>query len=159
MPHLPQAAVSRVGHQDMAHHPCGRVPSVPGLVDPEEADVPVEVGLQVPRRHSREAPKVALEPGAQAVHRFHPLQVDRVDHVGPVRLALEPALPDQHAVGPLEVVDEQRSGCNPASHGLPHARRAGLSASADDRGGILVDVDGDADAQLLAGRPRLRACP
>lgn len=34
MPHLPQAAVSRVGHQDMAHHTCSRVPSVSGPVDP-----------------------------------------------------------------------------------------------------------------------------
>ena len=49
---------------------------------------------------------MALEPGAQVVRHFHPLQVDRAVHVGPVRLALEPALPDQHAVGPLGVVDE-----------------------------------------------------
>lgn len=73
LPHLPQAAVSRVRHQDMTHHPFGRVPSVPGLIDPEELDVPVEVGLQVPRRHSREAPKVALEPRAQVVRHLHPL--------------------------------------------------------------------------------------
>ena len=53
--------------------PFGRVPSVPGLIDPEELDVPVEVGLQVPRRHSREAPKVALEPRAQVVRHLHPL--------------------------------------------------------------------------------------
>lgn len=51
MPYLPQAAVSRVGHKDMAHHRCSRVPSVPGLVGLEEADVPVEVGLRVPGRH------------------------------------------------------------------------------------------------------------
>lgn len=57
----------------MTHHPFGRVPSVPGLIDPEELDVPVEVGLQVPRRHSREAPKVALEPRAQVVRHLHPL--------------------------------------------------------------------------------------
>lgn len=104
MPHLPQAALSRVGHQDMAHHPCGRVPSVPGLVGPEEVDAPVEIGLQVPRRHPREAPEVALELGAQVVHHLHPLQVDRVVDVCPVRLALEPAVPDQHAVRPLEVL-------------------------------------------------------
>lgn len=35
-------------YQDMAHHPFGRVPSVPSLVDPEEVDVPVKVGRQVP---------------------------------------------------------------------------------------------------------------
>lgn len=57
----------------MAHRPFGRVPSVPGLVDPEGVDVPVELGLQVPRRHPREAPKVALEPRAQVVRHLHPL--------------------------------------------------------------------------------------
>lgn len=159
IPHLPQAAAGRVGHQDMAHHPCGRVPSVPGLFDTEEVDVPVEVGLQVPRRHSREAPQVALEPGAQVVHHLHPLQVDQVAHIGPMRLALEPALPVQHAVVPLEVVNEQRSGRYPAAHGLPHARRAGLSVAAYDHDRVLVDVDGDADAQLLAGEAALPGLP
>lgn len=139
MPHLPQAAVSRVGHQDMAHHPCSRVPSVPGLVDPEEEDVPVEVGLQVPGRHPREASKVALEPRAQIVQHLHPLQVDRVVDVRPVRLAVETSLPDQHAVRPLEVVDVRRSGRYPAAHGFPHARRAGLPVAAGDRDRVLVD--------------------
>lgn len=121
--------------------------------------MPVEVGLQVPRRHPREAPEVALEPGAQVVHHLHPLQVDRVVDVCPVCLALEPAVPDQHAVGPLEVVDEQGPGHYPAAHGLPHARRAGLSVAADDRDRVLVDVDGDADAQLLAGEAALPGLP
>lgn len=150
MPRLPQAAVCRVGHQDMAHHPCSRVPSVARLVDPEEVDVPVEVRLQVPRRHPREAPQVALEPGAQVVHHLHPFQLDRVVDVGPVCLALETSLPDQHAVGPFEVVDQQRPGRYPASHGFPHARRAGLAVAASDPDRVLVDVDGDADAGLLA---------
>lgn len=96
----------------MAHHPCGRVPSVPGL-----ADVPVEVGLQVPERHPREAPKAAIEPRAQVVRQLHPLQVDRVVHVGPACLALEPAVPDQHVVRSLQVADEQQPGCNSAGHG------------------------------------------
>lgn len=159
MPHLSQAAVSRVGHQDMAHHPCSRVPPVGRLVDPEEVDVPVEVGLQVRGRHPREAPQVAFEPGAQVVHHLHPLQVDRVVHIGPVRLALEPAVPDQRVVRPLEVVDQQRPGRYPAAHGLPHARRAGLPVAADDRDRVLVDVDGDADAQLLAGEAALAGLP
>lgn len=94
----------------MAHHPCGRVPPVPGLVDPEEVDVQVEVGLQFPRRHPREAPKVALEPRAQVVQCLHPLQADRVVHVGPVCLTLEPAVPDQRVVRLLQVVDGQRAG-------------------------------------------------
>lgn len=145
MPHLPQAALSRVGHQDMAHHPCGRAPSVPGLVGPEEVDVPVEIGLQVPRRHPREASEVALEPGTQVVHHLHPLQVDRVVDVCPVRLALEPAVPDQHAVGPLELLtaspsSKGSSAVRPATSALkefalpiwicpirPNARPEGLS--------------------------------
>ena len=90
----------------MAYHPCGRVPSVACLIDPEEVGVPVEIGLQVLWRHPREAPKVALEPGAQVVHHLHPLQVDRVVDVCPARLALEPVVPDQHAVRPLQIVGE-----------------------------------------------------
>lgn len=88
MLHLSQAAVSCVGYQDIAHHSCSRVPSAPGLVDPEEVDVPVEVRLQIPWRHPREAPKVALEPGARVVHHLHPLQEDLVRDVGPVLLRL-----------------------------------------------------------------------
>lgn len=71
--HLPQASVGRVSHQDIACHPCGRLPSVALLVDPEEVDVPVEVGLQVPVRHPREPSQVALGPGAQTVHHLHPI--------------------------------------------------------------------------------------
>lgn len=127
MPHLPRAAVSRVGHQDMAHHPCSRVPSVARLVDPEEVDVPVEEGLQVPRRRPREAPKVALKPGAHVVHHFHPLQVARVVDVRPVRLALETSLPDKRPMRPLEVVVEPRPGRYSAAHCLSHTRRAGAS--------------------------------
>lgn len=134
-------------------------PIVARLVDPEEVDVPVEVGLQVPQRHPREAPQAALERGAQVVHHLHPLQVDRIVHIGPVRLALEPAVPDQCAVGPLEVVDEQRPGRYPAAHGPPHARRAGLPVAAVDRDGVLVDVYRHADAELLAGQAALAGLP
>ena len=49
MLHLPQAAVSCVGHQDMTNHPCSRVPSVARLVDLEEVDVPVKIRLEVDR--------------------------------------------------------------------------------------------------------------
>lgn len=139
MPHLPQAAVSRVDHQDTARHPCSRVPSVPGLVDPEEEVVPVEVRLQVPGRHPREAPKVALEPRARVVHHLHQLQLDRVVDVRPVRLAAETSLPDQNAVRPLEVVDVRRPGRYPAAHGFPYTRRAGLPVVADDSDRALVD--------------------
>ena len=134
----------------MTHHPFGRVPSVPGLIDPEELDVPVEVGLQVPRRHSREAPKVALEPRAQVVRHLHPLQVDRVVHVRAVGLTVESVVLDQRVANPLPAVNQQRPRRYPPAHGLLHARRAGLPVATDDRDGILVDVDGDADAQLLA---------
>lgn len=140
MPHLPQAAVSRVGHQDTAHNPCGRAPSDPGLVDPEEVDVPVEVGLQVPRRHPRETTKVALEPRAQTVLHLHPLQAHRVVHVDPVCLALEPAIPDQRVVRPLRVMDEQRPGRYPAAHGLLHARRAGFPVAANATGFLWTSM-------------------
>ena len=63
------------------------------------------------------------------------------------------------AMRPHEVVDGQRPGCYPAAHGLPHARRAGLPVAADDRDRDLVDVDGDADAQLLAGLVALARLP
>lgn len=106
---LPQAAVSRVAHQDMPTT-LRSGQSIARLIGPEEVDVAVEVGLRVPGRHPREAPKVALGPGAQVVHHLHPPQVYRVAHVGPVRLALEPAAPDQHAVFPLRAMDEQRPG-------------------------------------------------
>lgn len=135
----------------MEHHPFGRVPSVPGLVDPEEVDVPVKVGLQVPRRHSREAPKVALEPRAQVVRHLNPFQVDRVVHVGPVCLTLEPAVPDQRGVRLLKVVDGQRPGQRSAAHGLPFVRRAGLPVAEDDRDGVLMNIEGDSDARLLSG--------
>lgn len=60
---------------------------------------------------------------------------------------------------PLDVVDEQRPGRYPSAHGLPHARRAGLPAAADYRDRVLVDVDDDADAQLLAGQAALPGLP
>lgn len=77
--------------------------------------------------------------------------MDRAVRICPVRLALEPAAPDRRVVGPLEVVDVRRPGRYPAAHGLPHARRAGLAVAAGDRDRVLVHVDGDADAGLLAG--------
>ena len=143
----------------MAHHPCSLVPSVPGLVDPEEEDVPVEVGPQVPRRHPREAPKVALEPQAQVVHHFHQLQLDRVVDVRPVRLAAETSLPDQHAVRPLEFVDVRRPGRYPAAHGFPHARRAGLPVAADDRDRALWMSMTTQMHSFWRERSRFLACP
>lgn len=136
----------------MALHPRSQVPTGARLVDPEEVDASIEVGLEVSGRHPRETPKVALEPGAHVVHHLHPLQVDRVVHIGSMRLDLELAVPDPRVVCPFQVVDEQRPGRYPAAHGLPHARRAGLPVAAGDRDRVLVDVDGDADAQLLARR-------
>lgn len=156
---LPLASVGRVGHQDLAHHPNSRVPSVLGLVDPEEVDVPVELGLQVPGRHPREASQVTLEPGAQVVRYLHTLQVDRVVDVGPVRLDLEPDVPDLRVARPLQGVYQQRPGRYPAAHGPPHARRAELAVAADDRYGVLVYVDSNAGAQLLAGQAALAGQP
>ena len=107
--------------------------------------------LQVPRRHPREAQQVALQPGARVVRHLHPLQVDRVVHVDPVRLTVEPAVPDQRFVCPLQIVNEQRSRSYPAAHGFPYAHRAGLPVVSDDHDRVLVHVYRHADAQLLAG--------
>lgn len=76
----------------MAHRPCSRVLSVPGLVSPEEVDLPVEVRLEPRGDIPREVPKVALEQGAQVAHQLHPLKVNRVVDVRPVCLALDPPL-------------------------------------------------------------------
>ena len=76
-----------------------------------------------------------------------------------MRLDLEPAVPDQRVVRPLEVADVWRPGRYPAAHGLPHAHRARLSVTPGDRDGVLVDVYGDTDAQLLAGRAALPGLP
>lgn len=110
-------------------------------------------------RNPCKAPKVALEPGVQVVHHHHPIQVDRIAHVGSVRLALEPAVHDQYAVRPLLVADKQRPGCYSTARGLPYLRRAGLPVAADERDGVLVVVDGDAGAQLLAGQATLVRMP
>lgn len=100
MPYLPQALVSRVGHRDMVHRPFSRIPALPGLGDPEDVDVPVEICLQVPWRHPREAPQVALELGARVVHHLHPLQIDRTVRNGPACLVLEPDVPDRRVIRP-----------------------------------------------------------
>ena len=76
-----------------------------------------------------------------------------------MRLTLKSVLSDQRAVGPLEVVDEQRPGLHPAAHGLPHTCRAGLAVAADDRDRVLVHVDGHADTELLAGQAALAGLP
>ena len=96
---------------------------------------------------------------ANNVHDLHPLQTDRAVRICPVRLALEPAAPDQRAGGPLEVVDVRRPGRYPAAYGLPHAPRARLPVAAGDRDRVLVDVDGNADAGLLAGQAALAGPP
>lgn len=135
----------------MAHHPSGRVPSAPGLVDPEEVDVPVEVGRQVPRRHPHEAPKVALEPRAQVVRHLHPLQIDRVVRVGPVCLALEPAVPDQRVVRLLQVVDGQRPRCHSAGYAPLIRAELSFPSPQATASGFILNVDGDADAEPLVG--------
>lgn len=111
MTHLPQAAVSRVGHQDVAHHPCSRVPSVPGLVDPEEVDVPVEVGLW---RLSQEHWSFIISIRSRLTGSFSSVLC--------VPLSSSPSLPS--AAGPLEVVDKQRPGHYPAAHGVLRTLRA-----------------------------------
>lgn len=139
-------------------HPFGRVPSAPGLVDPEETDVPVEVGLQVPRRHPHEAPKVALKPRARAIHHLHPLQVDWVVHIGPVSLALDPAVPDQRVVRPLQVVDGLRPGQHSAAHGLPCAAELGFPWPWTTATGFLWTSMATHTHGFSRDRPRLCTC-
>ena len=166
----------------MAHHPCSRVPSVARPVDPEKVDVSVEIRLQVPRRHPREAPKVALEPGARVVHHLHPLRVDRVVDVRPVHLAVETSLPDQHAEGMLEIMDEQRPESRPVTaaagrmhgqylrcggigpHGGPPARASCGTSTSRRRGARAALIWGSAGslaamALTLERRPRQSARP
>lgn len=131
-----------------------------------------DVNVPVPERALRqldEPPVVddAVYDGGHLVateHRFPPAELQvRGDHhrlplVGVGEdLEEEPRAVPHRAAGcamrPIEVVDEQRLGRYPADHGLPHARRAWLPVAACDGDGVLVDVDGDADAQLLAGQP------
>lgn len=56
------------------HHFCGRVQPLVGPVDPEKVNVPVEVGLQFLRKHTREAPWEVSLPRAESFSismRFH----------------------------------------------------------------------------------------
>lgn len=159
IPHPSQAAASRVSHQDTAHHPCSRVPSIPGLVDPEEVGVPVEVDLQVSGRHPLESPRIAPEPGAQVVHHLHLLQVVRVVDVGPVRLALEPAVPNQRVVRPLEVVDQQRPGAIlPPMASLTRAQ-LGFPWPQTTATGFLCTSMATQIQSFWRDRPRFLACP
>lgn len=64
-----------------------------------------------------------------------------------------------YVVCPLQVVNHRCHGRYPAIHGPPHACRAGLAVAADDRGRVLVHVDGAADAELLAGQAALAGVP
>ena len=155
MDSLCRAAETRLGEQQMANHPCGLGPSLGVLLDPEQVNEPVEVRLEVRHRHAREPPEVPLEPGAEVVHHGHPLQVDRVVDVGPVRLLGAARLADQRAVRPLPVVDDQAPLGDMPAERPQHPRRAGLSAAAHHGDRVLVHVDGDRYADLLAGRPAL----
>lgn len=98
-------------------------------LDPEQVHEPVEVRLEVRHRHAREPPEVSPEPGAEVVHHGHPLQVDRVVDVGPVRLLGAARLADQRAVRPLPVVDAQAPLGDMPAERCQYPGRAGLSAA------------------------------
>lgn len=155
MDSLCRAAETRLGEQQMASHPCGLGPSLGVPLDPEQVHEPVEVRLEVRHRHAREPPEVPLGPGAEVVHHGHPLQVDRVVDVGPVRLLGAARLADQRAVRPLPVVDDQAPLGDMPAERPQHPRRAGLSAAAYHGDRVLVHVYGDRYADLLAGQPAL----
>mgnify|MGYP004529605657 CR=1 FL=1 len=94
VPYAHLRAVSRIGHKQMADHPCGFRPSVLRLAHAEQVDEPVQIGLQVRGIHAGEAPQVALEPRAQAVGHLHGVEVDWVGRIGLVGLRAAPPLGD-----------------------------------------------------------------
>lgn len=65
----------------------------------------VEVKLRVVRINAREAPKASLDSGTVVVHEHHRLEVGRAAVIHLVGLVCEAALPEQHVVGPLAVVN------------------------------------------------------
>ena len=93
----------RVGHQQMADA-FRFQPSYLGLANPEQADEPVQVRLQVLRVRADEPPDAALQPQAHAVHHQHAFQVLRVADIGPLRLAYASGLPDRGVVRLLHVM-------------------------------------------------------
>lgn len=144
----------------MANHPFQLGPRLVVALDPEEVDVPVEVVLQVLRPHPREPPKVALDPGAEAVHELHPLEVGGVAGVGLVRL-VDPHAPGQHD----RVLPRPRRGEDPVAplEGGPVGDAAGLGS----RVGLAVpahrrherDPGGEVGLRALEYRVRERAVP
>ena len=143
----------------MAYHPCDLGPTLVVALDTEEVDVEVRVGLQVAGIHAREAPEVALDPGAEVVHERHRLQVGGVADIGLVALVHEAVLPDQHVVRPLTVVDEGGALRDVRPHRLPDPGGRGLAVPAYHRDGLLAGVDPDRDADLLPGEAALAGPP
>ena len=156
---LRRAAETRVDHQQMAYHPCDLGPTLVVALDTEVVDVEVQVGLQVAGIHAREAPEVALDPGAEVVHERHRLQVGGVADIGLVALVHEAVLPDQHVVRPLTVVDEGGALRDVRPHRLPDPGGRGLAVPAYHRDGLLAGVDPDRDADLLLGEAALAGLP
>lgn len=107
---LPGRAVgTRVGHEQMADRPFRLGPSVPSLVGPEQADVPAQVALQVPRVHAREPPRMAPQPRARVVDERHAPQARRVADVGPVGLVGSPRGSHRGVARPPLVSDDGRA--------------------------------------------------
>ena len=136
----------------MANHPFQLGPRLVVALDPEEVDVPVEVVLQVLRPHPREPPKVALDPGAEAVHELHPLEVGGVAGVGLVRLVGPAERPDERPMRLLHVVDYGGARRYVGEQRVLYPPRAGLAVAADDGDHVLARVDGHGDAELVPGQ-------
>ncbi len=149
----------RIGHHQMADHPCSFRPSVLCLVHAEQVDEPVEVGLQVGRVHAGEAPQVSLEPRAQVVDHLHGVEVGGVGGVGLVGLRAALPVGDHPVVGALLVVHDGAALREVAPQGGldPLGRRLAVPAHHRDR--VLRGVDGDRDANLLLGKPALAGLP
>ena len=145
----------RVGHHQMAYHPCSFGPPVLCLVRAEQADEPVEAGLQVGGVHAREPPQVSLEPRAQVVDHLHGVEVGGVGDVGLVGLRAALPVGDHAVVGALLVVHDGAALREVGAQGLLDPLRRRLAVAAHHRDRVLGGVDGDRDAQLLLGEAAL----
>ena len=145
----------RVGHHQMAYHPCSFGPPVLCLVHAEQADEPVEAGLQVGGVHAREPPQVSLEPRAQVVDHLHGVEVGGVGGVGLVGLRAALPVGDHAVVGALLVVHDGAALREVGAQGLLDPLRRRLAVAADHGDWVLGGVDGDRDAQLLLGEAAL----
>ena len=154
-----RTAETCIGKHEVADHPCSLGPSLAGLLDAGEMDVPVQVWLQVLRLHAGEPPRVALDPGAEVVRHRDPLEMHRIARVRLVGFVGALDCLDEGIVGALPVPDDGRALRDMRLEALPDPPGGRLAAAARDGDGILVGVDRHGDARLLPGEPALPGLP